>query len=180
MTSYPSAAVRTTGLTAAWSVADSTMTPATPRMVLTRASHWGGLRPLQVARQGLGYAAFPQTGPGRSRIGHVEPEARGESVSSLSTMDSAEAERLFVHWDAMVRASQRVLGSTEDAEDCAAEALLAALRNPESGNVVHIRSWLGAVAKRRAVDVLRAKTRDRRRLARLAMLHEPYVSDVAD
>lgn len=101
-------------------------------------------------------------------------------MSRTSSEISSVAEQLFGHWDAMVAASERILSSRADAEDCAAEALLAALRHPDLAKVTNLRAWLVAVSKRRAADLLRTTIRDRRRLVRLAGQHEPHDADVAD
>ncbi|HEV2889103.1 MAG TPA: sigma-70 family RNA polymerase sigma factor [Frankiaceae bacterium] len=74
---------------------------------------------------------------------------------------------LFAAWGAMVRVCERVLGSREDAEDCASEALLQAFSEGVD-DVENVEAWLVAIAKRRAMDVLRRRVRNRRQLLKLA------------
>lgn len=94
-----------------------------------------------------------------------------------------DSEDLIRHWPAMVRASERVLGSLEDAEDCASEALLALLEAPPR-ELRCIEAWLVTVAKRRAMDRLRARARNQVRHARLCaveqLTHEDPATAVAD
>jgi RNA polymerase sigma-70 factor (ECF subfamily) len=79
----------------------------------------------------------------------------------------------------MVRVCERVLDSREDAEDCASDALLAALRTNHQ-QVRNTEAWLVSVAKRRAVDQLRGRVRSRARHARLAVQHEVEAVDAAE
>lgn len=89
-------------------------------------------------------------------------------------------DRLLDHWPAMVRVCQRTLGSREDAEDCAAAALLGVVQRGGLKDVENNEAWMVAVAKRRAADVLRARVREQRRTARLAAEHDTDVADVAE
>jgi RNA polymerase sigma factor (sigma-70 family) len=89
-------------------------------------------------------------------------------------------EDLLEHWPAMVGACLRLLGSVEDAEDCASAALLSVVQRGGVGDVDSPRAWLVAVARRRAADVLRARARDDRRAQRLAAHHDMVEADVAE
>jgi RNA polymerase sigma factor (sigma-70 family) len=75
---------------------------------------------------------------------------------------------LMAHWPAMVRVCESTLGSREDAEDCAATALLGVVQRGGLSEVANGEAWMVAVARRRAVDVLRGRDRERRRGERLA------------
>jgi RNA polymerase sigma factor (sigma-70 family) len=77
----------------------------------------------------------------------------------------------------IVAALIRVTGDWTLAEDCAQEALTAALeRWPEGGVPANPGGWLMTVARNRAIDVLRRASVERRKLQELAMLAEPPVS----
>lgn len=89
-------------------------------------------------------------------------------------------ESLLEHWPAMVRVCQRTLGSREDAEDCAATALLGVVQRGGLENVENNEAWMVSIAKRRAVDVLRARVREQGRAVRLAAEHEIEAADVAE
>jgi RNA polymerase sigma factor (sigma-70 family) len=86
---------------------------------------------------------------------------------------------LFASWQAMVRVCERVLGSRDDAEDCASEALLQAFADGLD-DVENVEAWLVAIAKRRATDVLRRRVRHRRQLIRLASRCDVSDADHAD
>jgi len=86
---------------------------------------------------------------------------------------------LFASWQAMVRVCERVLGSRDDAEDCASEALLQAFADGLD-DVENVEAWLVAIAKRRAMDVLRRRVRTRRQLIRLASRCDVSDADHAD
>ena len=59
-----------------------------------------------------------------------------------------------------VREATRVLGRRDDAEDCAHDALLAALDRPELLDTARRQEgWITVVARRRAIDHIRRKTR---------------------
>jgi RNA polymerase sigma factor (sigma-70 family) len=90
--------------------------------------------------------------------------------------DGAE---LFAFWPAMVRVCERVLGSREDAEDCASEALAQAYAEGVGG-VENVEAWLVAIAKRRAMDLLRRRARSRRQLLRLASRCDVSDADPAE
>jgi RNA polymerase sigma-70 factor (ECF subfamily) len=87
---------------------------------------------------------------------------------------------LLTHWPAMVRACERVVASREDAEDCASEALVAALRRGGLGDVRNEEAWLVSVAKRKAIDVVRGDVRGRKRAARIAGEHPIDAADAAE
>jgi RNA polymerase sigma factor (sigma-70 family) len=82
------------------------------------------------------------------------------------------------HWTAMVRAAYGVLGSWDEAEECAGQALVQVLeRAPDE--VDNVRALLVIVAKRRALDRLRVLRRERALHGRLAGLAERS-GDLAD
>lgn len=86
---------------------------------------------------------------------------------------------LFASWQAMVRVCERVLGSRDDAEDCASEALLQAFADGLD-DVENVEAWLVAIAKRRAMDVLRRRVRNRTQLLRLASRCDVSDADPAE
>lgn len=90
-----------------------------------------------------------------------------------------EGPELFAAWGAMVRVCERVLGSREDAEDCASEALLQAFADGMD-DVENVEAWLVAIAKRRAMDMLRRRVRTRRQLIRLASRCDVSDADPAE
>ncbi|MGW5666523.1 RNA polymerase sigma factor [Micromonospora sp. NPDC003776] len=74
----------------------------------------------------------------------------------------------------IVAALIRVTGDWTLAEDCAQEALAAALeRWPRDGVPDNPGGWLMTVARNRAVDVLRRAAVERRKLSELALLTDP-------
>lgn len=86
-------------------------------------------------------------------------------------------EELEGHWRPMVRVARSVLGDRDEAEECAAAAILQVLeRGPQ--DVQNLEAFMVTVAKRRAVDRLRRLDRARRR-ERLASQLLP-VEDVAE
>lgn len=90
-----------------------------------------------------------------------------------------EGPELFAAWGAMVRVCERVLGSREDAEDCASEALLQAFADGID-DVENVEAWLVKIAKCRATDMLRRRVRTRRQLIRLASRCEVSDADPAE
>jgi RNA polymerase sigma factor (sigma-70 family) len=83
------------------------------------------------------------------------------------------------HWSAMVRVAHSVVGRHDAAEDCASAAVVQIL----SKNALHVdnlEALLVTVAKRRAIDMLRAEDRTRRRDAQLAGLERTTVADIAE
>lgn len=90
-----------------------------------------------------------------------------------------EAEGLADHWDAMVGTARGVLGTVDDAEECASEALLQVCE-ARPGDVLNMEAYLVTVAKRRAIDRLRHLDRARRRDARLAAREPLLVPDAAE
>ncbi|MDP9183750.1 MAG: sigma-70 family RNA polymerase sigma factor [Actinomycetota bacterium] len=86
---------------------------------------------------------------------------------------------LLAHWPAMVGVAHAVLGSVDDAEECAAAALVQVLAQAPA-NVQNHEAYLVTVAKRRAFDMRRAQHRAQRRDARLALLDDRTVADLAE
>src|SRR5215468_5494669 len=80
-------------------------------------------------------------------------------------------------WDSYARIVASLIRVTSDwtlAEDCAQEALAAALeRWPADGVPANPGGWLMTVARNRAIDVLRRATVERRKLSELAALAAP-------
>lgn len=92
---------------------------------------------------------------------------------------SNEQVDLLDHWPAMVRVARSVLGSRDDAEECASAALAQVLtRRPH--DVGNYEAFMVTVAKRRAIDMRRAQGRSRQREARLAASTSLTVVDVAE
>lgn len=83
------------------------------------------------------------------------------------------------HWDAMVSASRNVLGCDDEALDCAAEAITQVLERRPT-DVANLEAFMVTVAKRRAIDRLRARQRARRRDQLLAGQAALDAADVAD
>jgi RNA polymerase sigma-70 factor (ECF subfamily) len=68
----------------------------------------------------------------------------------------------------------RVTGDWDLAEDCAQEAMLAAVQRwPTEGEPANPGGWLLTVARNRAVDVLRRRAVENRKLKEVAMLWDP-------
>jgi DNA-directed RNA polymerase specialized sigma24 family protein len=88
-------------------------------------------------------------------------------------------EELERHWRSMVRVAHSVLGSRPEAEECAASAIVQVLER-QPAEVDNLEAFLVTVAKRRALDSLRALDRSRRRDARLAGQLDTSVADVAE
>lgn len=86
--------------------------------------------------------------------------------------------RLLEHWASMVRVTQRLVDSREDAEDCASAALLQLLERRDC--VDNDEAFLVTIAKRRAIDRTRSQARSRIRNDRLAGLEPPGAPDIAE
>jgi RNA polymerase sigma factor (sigma-70 family) len=85
---------------------------------------------------------------------------------------------LLGHWRAMVVAARQVVGSVEDAQDCAGEAIAQFLeRRPD---VLNLEAFLVTAAKRRAVDRVRARSRAQVREERVARQLAASLPDVAE
>jgi DNA-directed RNA polymerase specialized sigma24 family protein len=94
-------------------------------------------------------------------------------------MDTVGSEHLLEHWSALVRVTQALVDSREDAEDCASSAVLQLLER--SGDTVdNEQAFLVTVAKRRAVDRARSQARARIRDGRLAGQQQHGAVDVAE
>ena len=87
---------------------------------------------------------------------------------------------LLALWQSMVRVCEPILDCRDDAEDCASDALVCGLAATDLTAVDNHEAWFVTVAKRRALDQLRHRTRNRSRLARLAGHDEQRAPDVAD
>lgn len=87
---------------------------------------------------------------------------------------------LLAYWHSMVRVCEGVLGSRDDAEDCASEALATVLDGAGLDGVENPEAFLVTIARRRATDVLRKRVRNRTRLLRLAGRCEVSTPDVAE
>lgn len=79
----------------------------------------------------------------------------------------------------MVGTARGVLGTVDDTEECASEALLQVCE-ARPGDVLNMEAYLVTVAKRRAIDRLRHLDRARRRDARLAAREAMLVPDAAE
>lgn len=90
-----------------------------------------------------------------------------------------DEDQLLDHWPAMVRAARKVLGSRDEAEDCAGDAVVQVLERPQLAAAGNLEAMLVTVAKRRALDQLRIREREQRREQRLTAVRETPVEDVA-
>lgn len=107
------------------------------------------------------------------RAVHGDPEGEGpEGEGPLN------AELVWPYWRAMVRSAYGVLGSRDEAEDCAAEALTQILERPPLG-VRNPEAFLVTVARRRAIDHRRASRSARKRVLRAGVAHAIDEADVA-
>lgn len=91
-----------------------------------------------------------------------------------------QRDELMSTWPAMVRVCQGVLRNREDAEDCAAEALVSVLRDDRHAGAGSAEAYMVTVARRRAVDFVRRRARERRRDDRLAAVAQLNDVDVAE
>jgi RNA polymerase sigma-70 factor (ECF subfamily) len=94
-------------------------------------------------------------------------------LSSARAGDSAAFERLVMpHWDALLRATQRILRNREDAEDAVQSALLDAFRNLNGfRGGSRFSSWLTRIAMNAAL--MRLRVSRRKRETSLDQLTEP-------
>jgi DNA-directed RNA polymerase specialized sigma24 family protein len=88
-------------------------------------------------------------------------------------------EQLEQQWGPMVRAARGVTGNREEAEECAAQALLQVLER-QPADVANLQAFMVTVAKRRGLDRLRMLERIRIRDSRLEGLAEHSIADVAE
>jgi RNA polymerase sigma-70 factor (ECF subfamily) len=88
-------------------------------------------------------------------------------------------EELVEQWTPMVRAARGVLGYRDEAEECAAEALIQILERQPT-DVANLQAFMVTVAKRRAIDRLRTLERIRIRDEKLAGFAGCVVVDVAE
>ena len=95
--------------------------------------------------------------------------------------DQRPAPDALAAWQAGVRACERLGMRTHDAQDCASDALLAALLATRRGDEIDdLTAWVSLVAKRRAVDEMRRQVRSSRRMATLAGQRQATENDPAD
>src|SRR4051794_23897510 len=94
-------------------------------------------------------------------------------------MGTQDAEHLLDHWSTLVRVTQGLVDSREDAEECASAAVLQFLERPR-GSVDNEQAFLVTVAKRRAVDRTRAQARGRVRDGRVAGQQHVEAVDIAE
>jgi len=90
-----------------------------------------------------------------------------------------DSKHLVEQWSALVRVTQGLVDSREDAEDCASSAVLQLLERTGE-RVDNEQAFLITVAKRRAVDRARSRERARRRDSRLAGQQHLGPVDVAE
>jgi DNA-directed RNA polymerase specialized sigma24 family protein len=83
------------------------------------------------------------------------------------------------HWRAMVRVARSVLGSRDEAEECAGAAMVQVLERQPAG-VRSLEAYMVTVAKRRALDRLRILHRSRRRDLLLAAQSGVGIADIAE
>ncbi len=83
------------------------------------------------------------------------------------------------HWRAMVRVARSVLGSSDEAEECAGAAMVQVLERQPEG-VKNLEAYMVTVAKRRALDRLRSLHRARRRDLLLAAQSGVGIADIAE
>lgn len=93
--------------------------------------------------------------------------------------ESQTALQPWSYWEAMVRAADRIVGDSDEASDCAAEALTQFLEKPprEIGN---LEALLVSMSKRRAIDSIRRAERARRKELRASAQQLIAVTDVAE
>jgi RNA polymerase sigma factor (sigma-70 family) len=76
------------------------------------------------------------------------------------TMKTPFDQAVRQHGQTVLRVCRAVLGATADADDAWSETFLAALKNwPSLDEGTNIEAWLVRVARRKAIDVTRARTR---------------------
>jgi RNA polymerase sigma factor (sigma-70 family) len=98
--------------------------------------------------------AAPETGDGSSGAGDARAETRTELI-----------ERLFrEHNDALLRFLASKLHSTQEARDVAQEAYVRLLNMETAANVNHLRAFLFRTAANIAIDRLRARQHEVRRI----------------
>jgi DNA-directed RNA polymerase specialized sigma24 family protein len=92
---------------------------------------------------------------------------------------ASQSEQLAEHWGAMMRSARSVLGSRDEAEECAGQALLQVCEQDVS-NVLNMEAYMVTVAKRRAIDRLRNLERSRRRDQLLGSQDRLLLNDPAE
>lgn len=81
-------------------------------------------------------------------------------------------------WRLAVRRCERILGSRDDAEDCVQEAYASIHRSAQP--IDNLAAWLAHVSSRRAVDLIRTRTRERAAVERLGRREPASAHDLAD
>ncbi|MFV0426201.1 MAG: RNA polymerase sigma factor [Beutenbergiaceae bacterium] len=75
-------------------------------------------------------------------------------------MNQPFEQALTQHGDTVLRVCRAVLGPGPDAEDAWSDTFLAALRAwPQLPQATNVQAWLVRVAQRKAIDIIRARTR---------------------
>lgn len=110
------------------------------------------------------------------RVATEAPDVTGNEAGPALVL---EADVVWAHWRPMVRAAYSVLGDRDDAVEAASEALAQVVARPPSG-VRNPEAFLVTIAKRRAIDQLRALSSDRRRALLVGRSHAQTEVDVAE
>jgi RNA polymerase sigma factor (sigma-70 family) len=105
----------------------------------------------------------------------VESDINGGELMTCAVEEGT----LLDHWAALVRVTQGLVDSREDAEDCASAALVQLLEQT-ADEIANTEAFLVTVAKRRAADRARAQARSRRRDVRLAGMQPLNAADLAE
>lgn len=87
--------------------------------------------------------------------------------------------QVWDHWAAMVLAARPVVGTLDEARDCASQAIVQYLEQ-DPGDVANLEAFMVTIAKRRAIDVARARARARVRDERFAHEVSLTAPDVAE
>src|SRR3954463_7143563 len=88
------------------------------------------------------------------------------------------ADVAWAQWDAMVHAANGVLGSRDDAAECATQALVQVLERPPV-EVLNPEAFMVTIARRRAIDHVRSQARYRKAAMRSAPA-DLAIADIAE